>query len=183
MLEGKRINLRLFKEKDVPKFVELTSNIIENGEYWFGEPPSEVKLKKKFSENGFWERDWGRMLIEDKQGKIIGNLNFFESIPYSEGYEIGYRIYRPEDRGKGYMTEALRLFIAYLFALKKIERIQVCAFEENVASWKVAEKCDFTYEGTLRRAVYQKGKYHDLRVYSILREECATIDEVLERES
>lgn len=108
-----------------------------------------------------------------------GAITFFKGIGDSEGYEIGCQIYRKEDRGKGYAMEAIKLFSSYIFEIKAIERLQVCTAKENVAARKVAEKSGFIYEGTLRKAFFARGKYHDLDVLSMLREESASFSELL----
>ena len=41
----------------------------------------------------------------------------------------------------------------------------------NVASGRVLEKAGLTYEGTLRSAVLRRGRFWDIRMYSILRAE------------
>jgi RimJ/RimL family protein N-acetyltransferase len=53
-----------------------------------------------------------------------------------------------------------------------VDRIQAMIFPDNVGSRRVLEKCGFTFEGTLRKAVFHHGQYQDLSLYSILRSEC-----------
>ena len=95
------------------------------------------------------------------------------------GYEIGYAIFRPEDRGKGYMTAALRIFSAYLFELKPVPRLQLGMFKGNAASRKVAERCGYQYEGTQRQGNFLRGQYHDRETFSLLRSECLPLAEAL----
>jgi RimJ/RimL family protein N-acetyltransferase len=45
-------------------------------------------------------------------------------------------------------------------------------FPDNVGSRRVLEKCGFTLEGTLRKALFHHGRYQDLSLYSVLRNEC-----------
>jgi RimJ/RimL family protein N-acetyltransferase len=55
--------------------------------------------------------------------------------------------------------------------------------EGNLGSSRVAEKCGFTYEGTMRKATFNQGEYHSLRLYSLLREECPSLDELIKMAS
>ena len=73
--------------------------------------------------------------------------------------------------GKGYGTECTGLMIRYGFMELNLNRIQTLDIEENIGGWRADEKAGFKYEGTMREAVLRFGKYHDLRVYSILRSE------------
>ena len=77
----------------------------------------------------------------------------------------------PAAWGKGYGTEATRLMMRYGFMELNLNRIQTQDVEENVGGWRADEKAGFKYEGTLRQVILRFGKYHDVRVYSILRSE------------
>jgi ribosomal-protein-alanine N-acetyltransferase len=50
-------------------------------------------------------------------------------------------------------------------------RIQALIEPENIASKKLAEKNGFVREGLLRKYEYTNGKFDDLLIYSILRED------------
>ena len=179
MIVGKNINLRLVRESDMEQLFVLNTDLSEKGDFDSMQLPAEPTLRSRFRENGMWSEDFGAMLICDKSGNILGDISFFKGLRYCEGYEIGYRLFRKENRGKGYMSEALRLFSAYMFSVKPIARLQVNCFSENVASRKVAEKCGFKYEGTMRKAVFCKGRFFDLDLLSIMREECPGFHEVI----
>lgn len=77
------------------------------------------------------------------------------------------------------MSEAVPLFVAYLFEAKPIERVQALAHPENEGSCRLLERCGFKLEGTLRRAHYDRGTHHDLQVYSILRAEAPALSDLL----
>lgn len=100
---------------------------------------------------------------------MLGNIDYFKAIHYMAGLEIGYNIFNPADRGKGYCSEALHMMTEWLFLSKQINRLQICADTENIGSRSVAEKCGYIYEGILRKAVYSRGKYRDLAIYSMTR--------------
>ncbi|BBB91930.1 MAG TPA: GNAT family protein [Methylomusa anaerophila] len=179
MIEGKNINLRTVTENDLTELFALASRLREMGEFWSVLLPSEPNLKKEFAETGFWSKNFGKMLITDKTNTIIGEISYFKNAHYRCGYEIGYQLFREETRGKGTMTEALSLFSSYLFALYPIPRLQITCMAGNIASSRVAEKCGFKHEGTLRKATFNRGQYHDLELFSLLREECPSLGDVL----
>ncbi len=93
---------------------------------------------------------------------------------YYDAVELGYILYDANDRGKGYMPEAVLLFAKYLFALKPIHRIQLQIQPGNVPSRRVAEKCGFKHEGTARHAIISNGAPVDIDIWSILRTEMPT---------
>jgi len=179
MIKGKLINLRTMRQGDIDEIFCLTSDISQRGEYWNVSLSSEPMFKKRFQETGCWNDDFGTLVITNKSDRLIGEITYFKGVWYLPGYEIGYRIYRDEDKGKGYTTEALKIFSAYLFESKPIKRLEIQLSKENIPSRKVAEKSGFKYEGLKRQAVFTNGKYEDIELLSLLREECPSLKEVL----
>jgi len=182
MLEGRKVNLRLFREDDLEEHWQLYNRITARGEHFPLTIQSLATLRKQFAETGFWSENEGRMVIADKGGRRIGGIAYFRSGTHHAAFEVGYIVLRPEDRGKGYMSEALRIFSALLFESKPIERLQLCMFGGNAPSRRVAEKCGFQYEGTMRRGGLLHGKWRDVELFSLLREECLSLAESLKRE-
>jgi RimJ/RimL family protein N-acetyltransferase len=72
---------------------------------------------------------------------------------------------------RGYGSEATKLMVRYGFFELNLNRIQTQDMEENVGGWRADEKAGFKYEGTLREVIPRFGKYHNVRVYSLLKRE------------
>jgi ribosomal-protein-alanine N-acetyltransferase len=72
--------------------------------------------------------------------------------------------------GKGYATEAVSLLTAYLFG-KPINRVQLAIHPENEASQRVAKKAGYTMEGLMRGCWFHQGRFQDLEIWSVLRDE------------
>ncbi|MDF2592123.1 MAG: rimL [Clostridia bacterium] len=179
MIHGKLINLRAVKQSDLDELIVLQSDVVERGEFLNPNIVNEVLFKKNYQETGFMNEEFGRLLITDKNGKLLGDIAYFKGVGYLPGYEIGYNMFKREDRGKGYTSEALKLFAAYLFEVKTIHRLEVHADKDNIGSRRVAEKSGFTFEGIKRQAVFSRGKYCDLAIYSLLRDECPSFTEMI----
>jgi [ribosomal protein S5]-alanine N-acetyltransferase len=179
MIKGKAINLRTVRQDDLEEILLLINDLSNTGLYWNVILKSEPLFKKRYQETGFWNDEFGTMIITDKNDRLIGDITYFKGVWYLPGYEVGYRIFKEEDRGKGYTTEALKIFVAYLFELKPINRIEIQLSKDNIPSRRVAEKCGFKYEGLKRQAVFSRGKYHDSELFSLIREECQSLEQVL----
>ena len=179
MISGKLINLRVAKQSDLDELIPLISDTVEKGEFLNPNMVNEVMYKKRYQETGFWNEEFGMLIITDKDGRLLGDISYFKGVAYLPGFEIGYSIHRRADRGKGYTSEALKLFSAYLFEINNINRLEVHADKGNIGSRKVAEKCGFTYEGMKREAVFSRGEYCDLAIYSMLRHECPSFTKMI----
>ena len=84
--------------------------------------------------------------------------------------EIGYSLAKWMWNG-GYMTEALRRVIDYTFDAMDINRIEAQHELDNPASGRVMEKCGMRKEGVLRQRLYNKGKFVDVALYAILKDD------------
>jgi RimJ/RimL family protein N-acetyltransferase len=93
----------------------------------------------------------------------------------SAGWMIGIDL-RPEGRGQGYGAEAQRLLADWLFQTTSANRVEAQTDIDNLAEARALETAGFTREGVLRGAQFRAGAYHDLVVYSRLREESEKIE-------
>jgi RimJ/RimL family protein N-acetyltransferase len=141
------------------------------GNYFPIDVLSEVKFHRDFHENGFWERDEGMLLIVTPDDEMVGEIEFFRITHYLVGFELSYLIFGREHAGKGYATDAVRLLTEYLFARHRINRLQLNIHPENEASRRVATKAGYTLEGLMRGCWFHQGRYHDLEIWSMLRDE------------
>lgn len=171
MLVGEKVTLRPVLEKDLDTLYDFHIQVDNRGSYYPRSILSQPVFRKQFQEDGFWSKDEGTLLIVDSAGTILGHIEFFKTVNYLDEYELSYRIYDPAQRGKGYMSEALRMMVRYLFETKQVNRIRLMIHPENAPSRRLAEKCGFKFEGIARGAWYNNGRHHDLTVYAILHDE------------
>jgi ribosomal-protein-alanine N-acetyltransferase len=171
MIKGKQINLRVVRERDLDTLFELLSDVENRGEYFPIDLPSEPDFKRAFHEDGFWSEERRRLLVVDKDDRILGHIWCFKSVSYFDALEIAGILFDPKDRNKGLMTEALGLTVRFLFETTKVNRLQLTVALGNEASKRVAQKCGFKSEGVARQAMFQKGKHLDLEWFSLLRED------------
>ena len=94
-----------------------------------------------------------------KNDEQIGHV---QAIPIENGWEVGYHIGK-QYAGNGYATEALCAFVPEIMKKLNIKEIFGICRLDNIASWKVLEKCGFKleYEGV---SLYH-GKEHHIRRY------------------
>lgn len=130
-------------------------------------------LTAVFETGGFWAADSGAAaIVEANSGRLLGTTQFYRSAPCIHGYEIGYILHDPADRGRGVASKALRLMTAHLFgATTDIYRLQLIIETWNVASWTLAERCGFVREGLLRSAGFGDGDPADCFIYATTRKD------------
>jgi ribosomal-protein-alanine N-acetyltransferase len=169
LLEGKNVNLRIMEKEDFPLFIEWYSKSEFWGEFVSPLQRSRTELEKAISEPGQFE--WKDFLIEKKDGTKIGWISFYYAPhPMGKTLEIGYSLI-PNERRKGYCTEASQIMVDYLFLSKEAPCIQAITHVRNTASQRVLEKVGFKREGIMRKRSFVRGEWTDMVLFSILREE------------
>lgn len=111
--------------------------------------------------------EWG---IFNTQEQLVGFFGFVWWLPEFASAEIGFSLGRAF-WGKGYMQEALRALIQWGFTEMKLNRWEAQCESRNLASQRLLEKLGWHYEGEMRQKAWFKGEYHDIRLYSLLRQD------------
>ena len=169
MLHGQRITLRPVRESDLDELYLAHVDIRNRGAYFPLGVQSEPAFRRQFAENGFWEKEEGTLLIIDPAGAMAGHIEFFKPVSYWDALELSYQLYDDRHAGQGYITEAVQLVVDWLFANKKFHRIHLVIAPDNHASRRIAEKCGFQLEGTVRGAFFNAGRNQDVLLLSLLR--------------
>lgn len=158
---------------DLPLLDEWDQSLEFRGEFNdFGLPhrPAAEKYEKGF----IGEQNGTLLICEAATDRPVGTIDWRPSMygppPESIAFQFGISL-APEARGKGYGPIAMRLVADYLFEHTKVNRVEGSCDSENVPSQRAMVKAGFTYEGTIRKAQWRRGAYHDLMYFSRLRGE------------
>jgi RimJ/RimL family protein N-acetyltransferase len=102
---------------------------------------------------------------------LIGYVVYYGYDPRNRAASIGIGIAEPAYREKGYGTEAMRLMLDYGFDELNLNRVELTVSSFNSRAIHVYKKVGFKEEGVLRQCDYNDGRYYDVLVMSLLREE------------
>jgi ribosomal-protein-alanine N-acetyltransferase len=173
MLHGDAITLRLVRERDLKMLYEALTDLGSRGAYFPLGVTSEPALRAQFEKDGFWDKEEGMLLMTTADDEIVGEIEYFPITHYLQGYELSYQLFGERHAGRGYTSEAVTILVGYLFGRKRVNRMQLNIHPDNAPSRRVAEKCGFTFEGRMRGCWFHGGVYHDLEVWSLLRDEAS----------
>ena len=145
ILKTERILLRPFKMTDVEDFYEY-AKVDGVGQMAGWSPHKNIEESKQILEMFINSK---RQLAIEIAGKVVGSLGFeyykeknFPEYKNLLGTEIGY-VLSKDYWGHGYMPEAVKAAINYLFAIEKVDFIMCGHFKANNQSKRVIEKCGF----------------------------------------
>lgn len=173
MLTGKLIRLAPLRDEDVPQLLPWIND--RDTALWSApyRPVSE-------SDHREWAK--GVMASSDRvffvirrasDDRVVGTCQLHSIHPVHRIAELQIRIGEAADRGHGLGSEAVRLLLRFAFEDLNLHRVQLHVFADNVAAICVYEKAGFVREGVLRQAAHIGGKYVDVVVMGILREDYA----------
>ncbi len=113
---------------------------------------------------GAWAKDGGEFAAQIYVGPVNWDLPEFTIGYFADSAHVG----------RGYVTEAVRGVLGWLFGAAGARRVRLECSEANARSQRVAERCGFTLEGRLRQTrphPFQPGAWSGDLIYGLLREE------------
>lgn len=151
MLESKRIYLRRFEEKDATKLLRWGSNTRYHDMAGFESINDMEEANKAVKQ--YMLRPESYVICLRKNDRVIGLIELYErGMDEQSGLlktkEVGFLLDQKYE-GQGYMTEALRLILAYAFKRKRQTEVWAGTFLTNTKSQKLLEKLGFKYVYTV----------------------------------
>lgn len=116
-----------------------------------------------------------RCAIVAEENEILGLISLTSVDYMNQSAELHIMIGNNENQGKGIGTFAVNEMLKHAFNNLNLHRIELTVLEENERAIHLYEKVGFVKEGVKRRARYKKGKFVNVILYSILKEECMNI--------
>lgn len=153
--------MALFGDPEVTKFNDVETFTSDDDARWL----------IRFLRGRFAEKigvRWAIRLQHDQ--RLIGTCGYNYWARHNNSAEIGYDM-RQDQWKNGYTTEAVRAVLQFGFDKMRLNRVEADVLPGNHASVRVLEKLNFKEEGLLRQRGFWEGKYHDLRLFSLLRSE------------
>lgn len=103
--------------------------------------------------------------------QVIGRMSFFNfAFGGMMSCACGYHLDK-DHTGRGYMTEALRGAMAFVFDEYKMHRIEAFILPENEASINLVKRLGFHYEGMRISYMHINGEYRDHEAFYILEDD------------
>lgn len=108
-------------------------------------------------------------LLEKSSGRVIGWCGYHTWYLTHLRAEIGYTIYDPVHRGKGYMKETLPPVLKYGFEHMHLNRVEAFTAPDNHISMDLLLKNGFEREGVMREHYNAAGTIGDSVVFGLLK--------------
>ena len=171
-LRSNRIILRPAQESDIPLFVR-----------WMNDPETRQYIKRNMPLSEGEEKEWFVSLAKKSDANVhlvmcsvegnkpIGVIGLhrinWQSRHATTGTVIGEKDYR--DKGLG--TEAKMLLLKFAFDTLNLHKVCSSAYATNGRSVHYSEKCGYKIEARLREQQFLDGKFVDMVLLAVFRED------------
>ncbi len=128
------------------------------------------------------ETDWFEQRRKDKNSmvfailalperQLIGNCGLHNLDWKNRSAVFGIIIGEKTFWNKGYGTDATRTLLRFAFEQLGLNRVELEVYAFNPRAARAYEKAGFRRDGVRRAALYRDGKFHDIYLMGILRED------------
>lgn len=171
MIVGERVNLRALEREDLSKMCKWR-NDPEAIRFIFSYLPISMAEEEEWFSRYLKEEKSRVFVIQTKEAReAIGYLLVSNIDHKNQNAEVGIHIDEKEYQGKGLGTDAMRRLLQFLFEEMNLHRIYLYVHDYNERALDFYKKMGFVQEGILRDAIFTDGRFHDIILMSILREE------------
>jgi diamine N-acetyltransferase len=175
IIRGERVYLRAQERSDIPIFVrwfndsEMTSYLSMRAP--MSEPMEEAWFNGMVAQQGKGAYHFTICRLDDD--RPIGNTGLFDVDTVNGSAGIGISIGEKSLWGQGLGTDAMNALLDFGFGQLRLERMWLEVHDFNARARRSYEKSGFVLEGTERHANFKRGRYNDVLLMSILRDEWA----------
>lgn len=138
-----RLQLRRIEADDLQLLTEWSNDPAAWGDYLTPKRLSADQLENRLRSGIWWTERNKTFLIELRQGTPIGTIQFWIRQEDPATAVIAVKIARPEERGKGYGTEAQKYLILFLFNRLAIKQVEMSTDVNNLAQQRCLQKLGF----------------------------------------
>lgn len=177
MLRGRKVVLREFRKEDAGRIQEWIGN--ENitkylGFLMFPQTLEETQAyverqlhKERVPSSG----EFVIALADDPQLDYIGAVGLHMIDWRNRNCELGIVIGREDLLGQGLGAEAIHLLLGFAFDFLNMHKVNLTVFEYNERAYRCYVRCGFKDEGRIREQRYHGGRYWDMIIMGITKDE------------
>ena len=169
-MQGKLVRLRAYEKSDADALFRWFAD--EEVTRWLGPPnfPSRAHQERFIELAQSSSDDAKYFAIETLEGKLVGDCGLRFIDWKSRKAEFFITIGEKQFWGKGLGSDALRIVIRVAFDKMNLNRLWLTVLVDNPRAVRCYEKCGFVREGLLKQESYVDGKYRDVLLMALLRE-------------
>jgi RimJ/RimL family protein N-acetyltransferase len=144
-INTRRLRLRRLRETDLPLILEWRNSKTSYGPYLTPKSCTAKGLWEQFACNAFWQQHDRTFLIEKRpSGLPMGTIHYWLRPTRMNSAIICITIAVPEERGKGYGTEAQKFLVIHLFDQVGVKAVEMYTDIDNKPQQRCMNKLGFS---------------------------------------
>lgn len=144
-----RLLLRKIARKDLDTLWEWGRSAESFGNYLSPEHCELDEIEQRFTSGMFWNSHEKFFLIEKREGPPLGTVHYWLPSDRMGTAIVAVKIAKPDERNKGYGTEAQKFLMIYLFEKVKVQSVEMYTDLDNLAQQRCLGKLGFSLIETL----------------------------------
>jgi RimJ/RimL family protein N-acetyltransferase len=169
---GQKTRLRAYRKEDVEAALAFINDPEVKRFLAPGVPfPLTRADEEKFLADISAFKDDYSFAIETLDGRYIGGCGINHVDWKNSVCEIGIFIGDQSLWGKGFGTDAFGVLVGFVFSQMNLNKARLRVYDFNLRGIKSYLKLGFKKEGVMRQELFKDGKYHDIVMMGLLREE------------
>lgn len=132
------------READLPRLVDWSRSAEAYGRYLTPEHFQMDRVRQQLQAGVFWnDREKVFLILLREDEKSLGTLHYWQPAGREKTAAMALKIALPEERDKGYGTEAQRYLISYLFDRCGMEQVEMHTDIDNTIQQRCLQKLGF----------------------------------------
>jgi RimJ/RimL family protein N-acetyltransferase len=176
-LIGNRIRLRAAEKSDIDLFLHWVNDPEVTENLMMVSPMSRIE-EERWYENMMDRPPSEHVLVIDipdqeasGEYQAIGTCQFIHIDWRNRSGEVGIMIGDKSQWDRGFGTEAMGLLLQHGFDSLNLHRVWLQVYSKNHRGIRAYEKAGFIYDGKYRQAHFQHGRYYDVYLMSVIKDE------------
>lgn len=171
LIMGRIVTIRAIEPEDLSLLAELMNDIQVERMTVGDHLPISLYEEEQWYKNNIGKPNFNRFIIETPKNGAIGMISLHNIDWRNRCFEVPLKLLASKNTPAGVGIDAHLAMLRYGFDELQMHRAIGSTLEYNQASLNMQRLCGYTVEGRRRSAVWKNGKYHDLILTSILRDE------------
>ncbi len=113
-------------------------------------------------------------ICDPADGRLLGTCGLYAISWVCRRAQFNILIGEKDAWDRGIGSDAAQLILRYAFSKLNLESVQLGVNSENLRAIASYRKVGYVHEGTRRRFIFRNGRYYDMEMFSVLRDEYQT---------
>lgn len=174
-IKGKIVTLRAIEREDMELLRGMLNDPELEGKVVGWSFPVSKVAQEKWYERTLNDNRNLRFIITTENDGAIGLATLTNIDWKNRTATHGIKLFKKEVRSKGIGTDTVMSIMRYAFDELQLHKLEGSWLPYNIPSKNMYMKLGWTVEGIKRECIFKNGKYHDLEIVGILKDDYYTI--------